>query len=159
MKASKILLNICSFACFVYFALYLFSLVFIPVGIYCFLAGKLFCYKADHPEDDMKISKTKFKAYVIFASIACFPFGLLSIIPYYFLASNKIRVSGVSESQPQSEPQPEPVAEVVTPTVEETEAEKMEKFKKLQSFKEKGLITEEELEQAREQLFGSSDKD
>ena len=35
-----------------------------------------------------------------------------------------------------------------------TEEEKQEKFKKLQQFRDKGIITEEELELAKEQLFG-----
>ena len=39
----------------------------------------------------------------------------------------------------------------------ETEEEKQEKFKKLQNFKEKGLITDDELEMAREQLFGKKE--
>ena len=35
-----------------------------------------------------------------------------------------------------------------------TDEEKQAKFKKLQNFRDKGIITEEELELAREQLFG-----
>ena len=48
MKASKVLLNIMSVVCYVYGALYLFSLVFIPVGVYCFIAARRFSYKAEH---------------------------------------------------------------------------------------------------------------
>ena len=168
MKYSKVLLNITAFFCFVFFALYTFSLVFIPIGIYCFLAGKKFAYKAENPNDQFKFSNKEFKFYVIFVSIFCFPFGLLSIIPYMHLASNNVFVSTISvntkepdevrvtdvEETETSEPQEEKEAEVVQETNVETYSEKMEKFRKLQNFKEKGLITEEELEQAREQLFG-----
>ena len=66
MKATKVLLNITSFFCFIYFALYIFTLVFIPIGIYCFLAGKRFAYKADHLGDNYKLTNINFKKYVIF---------------------------------------------------------------------------------------------
>ena len=169
MKASKILLNITAFFCFIYFAIYIFTLVFIPIGIYCFLAGKRFNYKAEHIGDDLKFSNKEFKGYVIFVSIFCFPFGLLAIIPYYLIVSNKIKVTNLKYVDTRSEQPIEEVKnneeEVVENTdnkeehivQEETEAEKLEKFKKLENFKEKGLITEDELEQAREQLFGKKE--
>lgn len=165
MNINKILLNITSVFCFIFFALYTFSLIFIPIGIYCFLAGKRFAYKAEHLEDTMRFTNKEFKYYVIFVSIACFPFGLLSIIPYLNLASNNISVSEVKEEsndikvqtveEENDQKQEEKDIEVVQETNVETYEEKMEKFRKLENFKEKGLITEEELEQAREQLFGS----
>ena len=166
MNYSKILLNITSVFCFIFFALYTFSLVFIPIGIYCFLAGKKFAYKAEHLEETLRFSNREFKYYVIFVSIFCFPFGLLSILPYKKLASNNVTVTSVEETpvgytvetvatdEPAKEEKP---IETVAETNVETEAEKMEKYKKLQNFKEKGLITEEELEQAREQLFGKKE--
>lgn len=167
MKTSKILLNISAVVCFIFFALYTFSLVFIPIGIYCYIAGKRFAYKAEHLEDTMFITKQTFRNYVIFVSIFCFPFGLLSVIPYILLVSNRVKVSNVEAPKPEvkvetvetvEEESKEQVSDKQTQTeVKETEAEKRAKFEKLKNFKEKGLITEEELEQAREQLFGKKE--
>lgn len=166
MNYSKILLNITSVFCFIFFALYTFTLIFIPIGIYCFLAGKRFAFKAENLDDTLRFSNKEFRNYVIFVSIFCFPFGLLSIIPYKKLALNNVSVSsvdsystdytvtsdGLSDANQNDEK-----FETVAENDVQTDAEKIEKFKKLQNFKEKGLITEEELEQAREQLFGKQD--
>ena len=169
MKTAKVLLNLTAFFCFLYFALYIFTLVFIPIGIYCFIAGKRFNYKAEHMVDDLRFSNNDFKKYVIFVSIFCFPFGLLAIIPYYLIVSNKIKVTDLKYVDTRSEQPVEDVKESQETTSEssetsenpatkeEPEEEKLEKFKKLENFKEKGLITEEELEQAREQLFGKKE--
>lgn len=172
MKASKILLNITSVFCFIYFAAYIFTLVFIPIGIYCFLAGKRFSYRAENLDDINVVPNGILLNYVIFASIFVFPFGLLSIIPYYLLSSNRISVSNVEtsgaeikdaesgettesenpaekEETPAEDPHPE-----TTKLDDLSDEEKQEKLQKLENFREKGLITDEELEQAREQLFG-----
>ncbi len=162
MKTSKVILNIMSVVCFIYGALYIFSLVFIPVGIYCFIAGRRFSYKAEHLQDVFFMNNIIFRNYVIFASILCFPFGLLSIIPYYILTSNKISVQNV-EDQNSAEPveiktEEVKIEETASTNTEETLTEKKEKFEKLKKFNEKGLITDDELEQARVQLFGKEDK-
>ena len=55
----------------------------------------------------------------------------------------------------------EPVEEVeekVEDAKEENEEEKMEKLEKLRKFKEKNIITEEEFEMAKEQIFGKDKK-
>lgn len=163
MKMSKVLLNISAFVCFIYGALYTFSLVFIPIGIYCFIAGKRFSHKAEHIDDLYAIDNKVFKNYVIFTSIACFPLGLLVIIPYLKLTGNNVRVNHVESTEDikvetVDDSQENKKAEVKSVEVQKeetlTETEKLEKFKKLENFKEKGLITDEELEMAREQLFG-----
>ena len=170
MKVSKVLLNIASVICFIYGAFYVFSLVFIPIGIYCFIAGRRFSYKAEHLENDMFLSNINFKYYVIFASIACFPLGLITIIPYIMLTSNKISVSStefhvkkdndveivsVEESNEENKSEKEEIKPAEVQNDSELSAEeKQEKFNKLQSFRDKGIITDEELELAREQLFG-----
>ena len=165
MKASKILLNIASVVCFIYGALYLFSLVFIPVGVYCFLAGKRFSYKAEHLYDTYSVTNETLKNYTIFVSIACFPLGLIALIPFYLLVSNKVKVSGfkvssgddvaVQDASVQEKVEEEKPETIAVEEKLETEEEKVEKFEKLKNFKDKGIITEEELEMAREQLFGS----
>ena len=92
MKKNKVLLNILSVICFIYGALYVFSLVFIPVGIYCFSAGKKFSYKAEHLLDNFSVDKKIMNGYTIFVSIACFPFGLLSIIAYLGVYGNNVKI-------------------------------------------------------------------
>ena len=162
MKSSKAILNILSVVCFIYGALYLFSLVFIPIAIYCFLAGRRFSYKAEHPYDLNYISNKNFRNYVIFTCIFCFPFGLLSIIPYVYLASNNVKVTDENYDEGEkyiiTDSEPQEVFKHDTTEVEadvpETDAEKQEKFEKLKKFHEKGIITDDELELAKEQLFG-----
>ena len=175
MKVSKVLLNIASVVCFIYGALYVFSLVFIPVGVYCFITARRFSYKAEHMDNDMFLSNQNFKYYVIFASIACFPLGLISIIPYIKLTSNNVSISTAKfhvktdndvnvedakavETEEIKNENAEEKAEVQEVEVQKdnelSDAEKQEKFNKLQGFRDKGIITDEELELAREQLFG-----
>ena len=168
MKASKVLFNISAVVCFLCGALYIFSLVFIPVGVYCFIASKRFAFKAEHLYEDFAVSNQTLKNWVIFASIACFPLGLISIIPYWFITSNNVKVESfnikLSEDDSNADFKTEVTEAEQTESLkeevvqEETEEEKLEKFKKLENFREKGIITEEELEMAREQLFGKQDK-
>ncbi len=167
MKATKILLNIMSVICFIYGAFYLFSLVFIPIGVYCFLAGKRFSYKAEHLYDTFTVTNQILKNYTIFVCIACFPLGLLAIIPCYMILTNNVKVSEFKVTSNYTEEKEEQKTEDIKPsesvTVEEpvveksaleTEEEKQEKFKKLQNFRDKGIITQDELDMAEEQLFG-----
>ncbi len=170
MKSSKVLLNISAFFCYIYFALYIFTLVFIPIGVYCFLAGKCFAAKADNLEDIFKIKNETFRNYAIFASIFCFPFGLLSLIPYFILTSNHVKISNsdsakidkidnedktfAKEENPDEQQTKDAEFEKTQTESSESEADKLEKLKKLENFRDKGLITDDELEQAREQMFG-----
>lgn len=171
MKKNKILLNIVSVFCFIYGALYIFSLVFIPVGIYCFSAGKKFNYKADHLLDNYAIDKKVMRFYVIFVSICCFPFGLLAIIPYIGLYGNNVKVDGfeytrvVDVGDIQNEVKNDEEGNLTenndadkVNSNEETEEERYEKLAKLQNFRDKNIISEEEFEMAKEQLFGKDSK-
>lgn len=167
MKASKVLLNIMSVVCFIYGALYIFSLVFIPIGIYCFIAGRRFSYKAEHIDDVFAIDNKIFRNYVIFVSIFCFPFGLLSIIPFYLLTSNKVKVQTVDkQAEEKNEPttaesietKPEEVVVEESKPEKETMEEKRAKYEKLKKFNEKGLITDDELKQAYDQMFKNGEE-
>lgn len=173
MKANKVLLNIVAVICFIFGAFYIFSLVFIPIGIYCFSAGKLFSYKADHLLDNFVSDKKTIKAYTIFVSIACFPLGLLAVIAYFGIYGNNVKVENqpafkveinddsiandlsnekVDEKQDFSE-------EKTESKLEESEEEKMEKLEKLRKFKDKNIISEEEFEMAKEQILGKDKKE
>ena len=169
-KSNKVLLNISAVICFIFGAFYIFSLVFIPVGIYCFVAGRLFSHKADHLLDNYVVDKKSMKAYTIFASIACFPLGCLSIIAYFGIYGNNVKVEDNEVikfnffNAPDEDEEVEKAEEVAQEEVkeesakEETEEEKMEKLEKLRKFKEKNIITEEEFEMAKEQIFKKEDK-
>lgn len=164
MKTNKILLNITSVFCFLFGAFYIFSLVFIPIGIYCFAAGKFFSSKADHLLDNFVADKKTMKSYVIFVSIACFLFGLLSVIAYFGIYGNNVKVQPAEsvkfETVEDSEDvKTEEVAkEQIEEVKEESEEEKLEKLEKLRKFKEKNIISEEEFEMAKEQMFGKDKK-
>ncbi len=160
MKSSKVILNIMSVVCFIYGAFYVFSLVFIPIGIYCFIAGRTFSFKAEHTDDMFTVNNKVFRNYVIFTSIFCLPFGLLSIIPYLLLTSNNVRVN--MEYKPNdnatSQAEYENENKVVEAEISQDESleDRKEKYNKLKAFNEKGLITDEELEDARKRLFGDN---
>ena len=161
MKLNKVLLNIVSVFCFLFGAFYVFSLVFIPVGIYCFTAGRRFSYKADHLMDNYSLDQKTMRNYSIFVSIACFPFGLLALIVYLRVYSNNIKVETSQtikvenvEGEEETLNNKTSVNENVEEGGEETEEEKLEKLEKLRNFKEKGIITEEEFKMAKEQMFG-----
>ncbi len=166
MKTNKILLNISAVVCFIFGAIYTFSLVFIPVAIYAFSAGKLFSYKADHLLDNFAADKKLMKGYTIFISIACFPLGLISLLAYARLYGNNVKVETneelkVAETEAVEnleETQVQEKSEVIVDEVQETEEEKMEKLEKLKRFKEKQIISEEEYEMAKEQIFGKQGK-
>ena len=171
MKITRVFLNIMSVVCFIYGALYIFSLVFIPVGVYCFIAAKRFSYKADHLFDEYAVTNKTIKNFTIFACVACFPFGLLAIISCYKLLTNNIEIKGFNytdtrDVNPETEVKIETIEEIKPEEkkedleqlkVEETEEEKLEKFEKLKNFNKKGIITDDELEMARKQLFGDKD--
>ena len=163
MKLNKVLLNISAFFCFIIGAIYIFSLVFIPVGVYCFIAGRIFSKKADHLLDDFQVEKKTMLAYSIFSSIACFPIGLLSLIAYFRLYGNNVKVQQgefikintieeVDVKDVVEELKTEDAKETEE-TSEYTEEEKMEKIEKLRKFKEKNIISEEEFEMAKEQIY------
>ncbi len=174
MKLNKVLLNIASVFCFIFGAFYIFSLVFIPVGVYCFTAGKRFSYKADHLLDNYAVDKKILRNYSIFASIVCFPFGLLALISYFGIYNNNVKIANTddvkigsveevndiknSEVEEMISKEDASVETEKSESIEETETEKLEKLEKLRNFKEKGIITEEEFEMAREQMFGKDTK-
>lgn len=175
MKKTRVVLDILSVISFVFGALYCFTLVFIPVGVYCFSAGKLFSSKADHLLDNYSTDRKILVRYFIFVAIACFPLGLLSILAHSFLYGNNVKVDNFNyvkitsvepdekENDSKSEDNVDSVEEKQE-TVQaqeeqtETEEEKLEKLAKLENFKEKGIISEEEFEMAREQMFGKKDE-
>ena len=108
------------------------------------------------------------KGYTIFVSIACFPFGLLSIIAYLGVYGNNVKIETTEFIKANSEDvKSEQTENVKTDDIvvdsqdkndnsqsEETESEKLEKLEKLRNFRDKNIITEEEYEMARDQILG-----
>lgn len=166
MKKNKVILNIVSVFCFIYGAMYIFSLVFIPIGIYCLSAGKKFNYKADHLLDNYAIDKKAMRFYTTFVSIFCFPFGLLSIIAYLGIYGNnvkiddfeQIKVTDIEEETnsktEETENSDEEKISQNSQDEDESEEEKLKKLEKLKNFRDKNIISEEEFEMAKEQMFG-----
>lgn len=162
MKKNRILLNILSVICFIFGAFYIFSLVFIPIGIYCFVAGRMFSYKADHLLDNYAADKKTMKNFAWFVSIVCFPFGLLSVIVYFGLYGNNVKVDTLEHQKLETvnENSSENIANeeaVKQEEKQETEEEKLEKLEKLKNFRDKNIISEEEFEMAKEQILGKKD--
>lgn len=162
MKKNRILLNILSVICFIFGAFYIFTLVFIPIGIYCFVAGRMFSYKADHLLDNYAADKKTMKNYAWFISIVCFPLGLLSIIVYISVYGNNVKVDTLEHQKLETinDNVSENIAKEEDTKQEEnqeTEEEKFEKLEKLKNFKDKNIITEEEFEMAKEQILGKKD--
>ena len=132
--------------------------------------SELFSTKAEHVLDNYSADQKTMKGYFIFTAIACFPLGLLSILAYYFLYGNNVKVDNFNyvkittvekeEKEPEVKPESENIPEEKSEesASEETEAEKLEKLEKLKNFKEKGIISDEEFEMAREQMFGNTDE-
>ena len=93
---------------------------------------------------------------IVFGCVLYFPFGLIGLLCLPSLNSAVVEDVTVetpnvkiTETQPAQESQPVDV-EIHTP---ETESEKAEKLAKLERFKQNGLITESEFEQAKAELY------
>ena len=117
------------------------------------------------------IKKTMVR-YFVFVAIACFPLGLLTILAYNFLYGNNVKVANYNyvkindisdeERKAKNEDSNNTDDSSSTEPVEEkaqleSEEEKLEKLEKLKNFKDKGIISEEEFEMAKEQMFGKND--
>ena len=99
---------------------------------------------------ELSMNKKLVQAWTIFGCVLYFPFGLISLIPYFSI-SNNVVVNDVKEQEPQQQKSDSEPVEVEI-DVPKTESEKAEKLAKLERFKANGLITEDEYNQAKAQL-------
>ena len=169
MKKAKITLNILAVISFIFGALYCFSLVFIPIGVYCFAAGRLFAYKADHMMDSYSADKKTLSRYFVFVAIVCFPLGLISGLAYLFLYGNNVKVeefnyvkiTDVAPEEKQEEPQTEEVKEeqpkvetpkVAAPIKEIIEEVKEEVVEIIEEIKEEVAEVVEEIKEEIEEI-------
>lgn len=140
------------------------SLVFMPIGIY-FISGAMFyraCLKLT--DSELYCVAKKLKYWAIFFGIAMFPLGLLAFIPSLISTSNNIKVStpGFDATDYMARVVDENASNTVAQnnnTISEMAEQKvltpqeMEKFEELKRYKEQGLITDEEFDRAKNELF------
>lgn len=140
--------------------IYCCSLIFLPVAIYCIIYGNTFIQAARLTNSEFAMAKPALTIPTIVISIFAFPIGLVSLIPYFMAGSNNVKVS--EGSQPNTPPEGETVkadVDMVTIPSEEKDgtsnltSEELEKLEKLAAFKSQGLLTDEEYNQAKNQII------
>ena len=131
---------------------YCFTLVFIPIAIYCYIGAKKYSSLAEMSDVEVARHDKSITNWAIFFSIVGFPIGLISIIPA-ILVGNNVTVSDIkSDKEPQG---------FSAQTVQETEKREpvknelsdLETLEKLKKLLDEGLITQEEYERAKSDLF------
>ena len=133
---------------------YCFTLIFIPVAVYCFIGAKRYMEWAQLTDNQLAQYKTNLTNWAIFFSIIGFPIGLLSIAPAC-LVSNNVTITNVSEPGKAGEASEAPKAE--EKKEEDKTLSKTETIEKLDSLKNEGLITEEEYEKAKKEVLDKKD--
>lgn len=157
--------------------IYIASLVFLPVGIYCISGASLYLAAAKLTDSEVYALKKRLGYYAIFFSIVAFPLGLISIIVYAVATSNHISVETptddaaytVTDADEQQTGFNGSAAQGQntsgTSTYGATQAatqphqvvlteEALEKFEELKEYRNQGLITEAEFNRAKKDLFG-----
>ena len=126
--------------------LYSFTLILLPIGIYCFICAMRNNHYAKLSEAQLASIKEQVKGWTIFSSIACFPIGLISIIPFCLIGSNGIKITSVENS---------PVNQTEDEVLSISEID--EKIAKLTHFRKEGIISEEEYQKAIDELKNMKD--
>lgn len=157
--------------------IYIASLVFLPVGIYCISGASLYLAAAKLTDGEVYALKKRLGYYAIFFSIVAFPLGLISIIVYAVATSNHISVetptddaaytvtdadeqqTGFNDSAAQGQNTSGAEAEGATQAATQPHQvvlteEAFEKFEELKEYRNQGLITEAEFNRAKKDLFG-----
>ena len=147
--------------CYISGAIYCASLLFLPLAIYFFIYGNRYLRFAKITDGELYIIKNYLTSSAIYVSIFAFPIGLISIIPAFMAGSNNIKVQTNKFEQNNSTTNEEEQV-VKADTIEITEVshdekklteEDLEKIEKLTRFKEQGLLSREEFEEAKNQLL------
>lgn len=146
--------------------LYCLSMIFIPIAIYCFIYGSLYFKVAKLSDSEFSFVKQALFVPTVVICIFAFPIGLIALVPYFLAGSNDVKVSSVeTESDSTIETYPEQKETVVASVDEITEIKEQEqddiqlsdedfqKLEKLTNFKNQGLLTEEEFNQAKSQIM------
>ena len=135
---------------------YSFTLILLPLGIYCFICAQRNNEFAKLSDAQLPAIKEQVKGWCIFSSIVNFPIGLIAIIPYLQIGDNGIKVTTVEEPNSSKETtESEVVNEETTENVASSKMDKSEideKIQKLTDFKNEGIISEEEYNRAVKEL-------
>lgn len=159
--------------------IYIASLVFLPVGIYCISGACLYLAAAKLTDSEVYALKKRLGYYAIFFSIVAFPLGLISIIVYAVATSNHISVEtptgdasytvidadiqsqqagytgGATQGQNTSSAGTDGATQTATEPYQVVLTEEaLEKFEELKEYRNQGLITEAEFNRAKKDLFG-----
>ena len=129
-----------------------FTLILIPLGIFCFIAAKRYFAWAECSDVELINQKDSLRNWAIFTSIVNFPIGLISIIPLV-LCDNNVSVSNVKDAPTVHQTSEEVVQETEKKEEVDTEFSELETLKKLADLKAEGLITEEEYERAKSEVL------
>ena len=148
-------------SCYITGASYCCSLIFLPIAIYCFVFGNRYLRIAKLTDYELSVIQGMLVSSAIFLSIFAFPIGLVSIVPALVSKSNasaegKPRFDNASASEEAQTVRPDDVE--VTVTEEEPKSQgltdaDLEKIEKLTAFRNQGLLTDEEFEDAKRQIM------
>ena len=137
---------------------YCLSLLFLPIGIYCIIYGNRFLAVSRLTDSQLAYAKQALLIPTIFTVILAFPIGLIALVPYFMAGASNVTVSGATQSQVPPEGETVKV-DVDTVTIQKEEnnsdltSSDLEKLEKLASFRRQGLLTDDEYNQAKEQLM------
>lgn len=147
--------------CYISGVFYSFSLIFLPVAIYCFVYGNRYLRIAKLTDYELSVIKSMLISSAVFLSIFAFPIGLVSIIPVCMSGSNakvsnEPRVDNSTTAEQAETVKAQSVE--VNENIEQTQNvnlsdEDLEKIEKLSAFRNQGLLTEQEFEDAKRQIM------
>ncbi|MBQ8468890.1 MAG: SHOCT domain-containing protein [Clostridia bacterium] len=149
-KNNYVVYNIMTVIAYFYGIILISTLILLPLGVYSVIAAHRYSNYSEMSGLELSMNKKLVQAWTIFGCVLYFPFGLISLIPYFSI-SNNVVVNDVKEQEPQQQKSDSEPVEVEI-DVPKTESEKAEKLAKLERFKANGLITEDEYNQAKAQL-------
>lgn len=147
--------------CYITGALYCCSLIFLPVAIYCFVFGNRYLRIAKITDAELSMINGLLVSSAIFVSIFAFPIGLVSIAPVLISRSNATvsdtpKFDNASEREEAETVKAEEVEVTEAASEQKTQGltdEDLEKIEKLTAFRNQGLLSEEEFEDAKRQII------
>ncbi|MBQ7579331.1 MAG: SHOCT domain-containing protein [Clostridia bacterium] len=130
------------------------SLVFLPLGIYVIYGANYYLMATRLTDSEIGIVRNHLINYGIFFSIILFPIGLLSLLIVPLCASHNISVENTKNDTDENfSEKTRETTEPVETTQRVVTEEELEKLNELKKYKEQGIITEEEYEQAKQSLL------
>ena len=128
-----------------------FTLVLIPLAVYCFIGAKKYMMFSEMSDAMICSQKNALTNWAIFFSIVGFPIGLISIVPAVFVSQNNVVVSNVEEEKKTA---PESQKSEEEPKEEKNTTNDLETLEKLKHLLDEGLITQEEYNRAKADVLG-----